>query len=67
MKKLLSFLSIVFVTCALGCASAERNAHIAIGTVGTTADAAIGAYGEYISTHPVPREQVLEVRRTVKA
>lgn len=48
-----------------GCKSADRAAYVAVGTVGTTADAAIGAYNEYRRTHDVPTEQVLKVRDVV--
>ncbi len=60
-------LSLLFIVALLGCASPERAALNTIGTVGHTADAAIGAYSVYIETHDVPREEILQVRRTVKA
>ena len=66
MKKLLSFLTLTFILFA-GCASPERTALNTIGTVGATADAAIGAYGTYIVTHPVPEAQVRAVREATKA
>ena len=68
MKRLLLLLPLLTLLFASGCSStAEHNALVAIGTVGTTADAAIGAYSEYLLNHQVPVSQVLEVRKAVQA
>lgn len=65
MKQL--FLTIALCFALFGCATAEKNAYVTIGSVGTTANAAIGAYSDYISTHRVPTSQILEVRKAVIA
>lgn len=72
MKKLLSLIlcAITLVGAPVvftGCKSAEHSAYVAAGSVFATADAAIGAYNDYRKTHDVPKSQVIEVRRAVKA
>ena len=68
MKNLTSLLALALIAFACGCASSGRAALNTIGTVGATADAAIGAYDTWLQAHPeTPIEHVREVRRAVLA
>lgn len=49
------------------CKSPEHTAYVTIGSVGSSANAAIGAYSEYIKSHEVPADQIKTVRKAVEA
>lgn len=51
-----------------GCQTSPQNtAYATVGSVGSLADAAIGAYADYIKTHLVPPEQIQHVRAAVQS
>lgn len=64
MKLILAIL--VFVICA-GCASLEKTAFVTVGSVGLTANAAIGGYMDWIKEHPPKAETLARVRKAVQA
>jgi hypothetical protein len=63
MKKLLVALSLIGL-CA--CANLERNAYVTIGSIGTSANAAIGAYMQYLVDHPATPDEISHARLVVK-
>lgn len=68
MKKLFAILfAFVALSFAPGCKSPERTAFVAVGSVGTTANAAIGAYSEWIKTHPQTADEKAAVHQAVQA
>lgn len=69
MNRLTSLLTLTLLLTALGCAglSAERRALNTIGTIGTTANAAIGAYHVYLQSNAVPPAQFDAAAKAIRA
>lgn len=68
MRYLLLLCLLIPLLSSPGCATTSREtvAYRTIGSIGSTADAAIGAYSDYIQKHSVPRSQIDHVRALVK-
>lgn len=62
MKKLIALVTLVLL-CA--CSHLERNSYISIGSIGATANAAIGAYNSYVQVHGATPEQLASARHVV--
>ena len=63
MKKIILIIGLVGL-CA--CTNLERKAYVTIGSIGVSANAAIGAYMQYLVDHPATKDELDHARLVVK-
>lgn len=65
--KTITHLPLLFLLLVAMACQSQRATYLAIGSITTTANAAIGAYDDYDIAFPQPRETTLKARKAINA